>query len=125
MQTFQFTGRVEDIGKTQTFSSGFTKCRIVVDDSSGRFPNPVPFDAVKEAIDKLRDVRQGDKVRVAFNVRGREYNGKVYSDLNLLDIEVLEPAGAVPAQPTPTVAPPPPPPPEIDMSQSSFEEPPF
>lgn len=123
MQTYQFKGRVVEIGNTQTFSSGFTKRRVVVDDSTGPYPNPVPFDAVKDAIAKLDDVRAGDMVRVTFNVRGRAYNGRHYCDMNLLDIDVEEPAGGMPAQPAQTVAPPPPPPPEVDMSSYSEEIP--
>ena len=69
---------------------------FVLEYQDGNFPASVCFTAWGS--DKVKDLSQfqvGDAVKVAFNVRGREYNGKWYNDLRVWRIT---PAGqAAPA----------------------------
>ena len=69
---------------------------FVLEYQDGNFPSQVCFTAWGS--DKVKDLGQfqvGDAVKVAFNVRGREYNGKWYNDLRVWRIT---PAGqAAPA----------------------------
>ena len=69
---------------------------FVLEYQDGNFPVSVCFTAWGS--DKVKDLAQfqvGDAVKVAFNVRGREYNGKWYNDLRVWRIT---PAGqAAPA----------------------------
>ena len=54
--------------------------------------------------DKVQDLSKyqvGDKVKVSFNLKSREYNGRWYNDLQIWKIA---PAGAQPAAPAPVQA---------------------
>ena len=65
---------------------------FVLEYQDGTFPTSVCFTAWGS--DKVKDLGQfqvGDAVKVAFNVRGREYNGKWYNDLRVWRIT---PAGS-------------------------------
>ena len=74
---------------------------FVLEYQDGNFPTQVCFTAWGS--DKVKDLGQfqvGDAVKVAFNVRGREYNGKWYNDLRVWKITPAgqgAPAAAAPA----------------------------
>ena len=57
---------------------------FVLEYQDGNFPTSVCFTAWGS--DKVKDLNQfqvGDAVKVAFNIRGREYNGKWYNGLRV------------------------------------------
>lgn len=71
---------------------------FVLEYQDGSFPTSVCFTAWgQDKVQELGKYQVGDTVRVAFNVRGREYNGRWYNDLRIWRIS---PAGnAAPAAP--------------------------
>ena len=77
----QLTGTIKQIGELQTFDSGFKKREFVIT-TDDTYPQDVAFEVVKdkaETFDQYQGV--GDNVTVKFNVRGNEYNGKYYVNL--------------------------------------------
>lgn len=73
---------------------------FVLEYQDGNFPTSVCFTAWGS--DKVKDLgafQVGDAVKVAFNIRGREYNGKWYNDLRVWRISAATPQTAAPAQP--------------------------
>ena len=54
-----------------------------------------------EKVQDLAKYQVGDKVKVSFNLKSREYNGRWYNDLQIWKIA---PAGAQPAAPAPVQA---------------------
>jgi hypothetical protein len=60
---------------------------FVIEYMDGSFPTSACFSAWGE--DKVRELdrfKVGDSVKVSFNVRGREYNGRWYNDLRIWKI---------------------------------------
>lgn len=91
-------GRIKLINETQTWDSGFSKREFVVT-TQEQYPQDVKFEAVKDKTAALDAFAVGDNVDVSFNVRGNEYNGKYYVNLQAWKINK---AGAAPAAaPTP------------------------
>ena len=57
---------------------------FVVEYPDGSFPTSVCFSAWgQDKVQELAKFQVGDTVKVAFNVRGREYNGRWYNDLRI------------------------------------------
>ena len=54
-----------------------------------------------DKVQELSKYQVGDKVKVSFNLKSREYNGRWYNDLQIWKIA---PAGARPAAPAPVQA---------------------
>ncbi len=54
-----------------------------------------------DKVQELSKYQVGDKVKVSFNLKSREYNGRWYNDLQIWKIA---PAGAQPAAPAPVQA---------------------
>lgn len=80
----------------QSARGSWARQDFVVEYMDGNFPSSVCFSAWGE--DKVNDLARyqvGDKVRVSFNIKGREYNGRWYNDLRVWK---LSPAGEAPRQ---------------------------
>ena len=84
---YQATGRIIVLSQTQTFPSGFSKREFVIEESEGKYPQKIKFDAVKDDCTRLDAYGVGDVVTVSFNIRGNEYNGKYYVNLQAWKIE--------------------------------------
>ncbi|MDB4653075.1 DUF3127 domain-containing protein [Akkermansiaceae bacterium] len=80
--SFELTGTLKVLQDTQTFASGFSKREFVIEVPDGKYPQLIKFGALKDKISILDSVSIGDELSVTFDVRGREYNGNYYVDLN-------------------------------------------
>ena len=63
-------------------SAGTFKKRLVVVETDEQYKQKVGIDFVQDKTALLDTFKIGDKVKVAVNVRGQEYNGKYYVSLN-------------------------------------------
>ncbi len=52
---------------------------ITVED--GKFPQDILLEFVQDKVSLLEDVKVGDDVQVTFDIRGREYNGRYFNNL--------------------------------------------
>ena len=80
----------------------WTKQEFILEFPDGNFTAKACFTAWgQEKVQDLGKYQVGDKVKVSFNLKSREYNGRWYNDLQIWKIA---PAGAqptAPAQPAP------------------------
>ncbi|MCH6255489.1 DUF3127 domain-containing protein [Puniceicoccaceae bacterium K14] len=83
---YEMEGTVKVIEDTQTFSSGFAKREFVVT-SEDKFPQDIKFECTKEKIELVDKLKAGDKVKVSFNIRGNEYKGRYYVNLQAWRVE--------------------------------------
>ena len=81
-------GSIKLISDTQTFNSGFQKREFVVT-TKEQYPQDVKFELVKDRIDLIDSYKPGDAVKVHFNIRGNEYNGKYFVNLQAWRLESL------------------------------------
>ncbi|MDR1497637.1 MAG: DUF3127 domain-containing protein [Puniceicoccales bacterium] len=87
---FEITGTIKKIFDEQTFGSGFNKREFVLSVEAERFPQDIKFECVKDKTSLLAALNVGDKVKVFFDLRGREWKENYYVNLNAWKIE---PAG--------------------------------
>jgi len=80
--SYTITGRLIVIGQTETVgTSQFEKRQIVVE-TTGQYPQQIALELVKDKCSLADQFKVGDVVEVGFDLRGREYNGKYYTNLN-------------------------------------------
>ena len=129
---YEMTGTIKSIGDLQTFPSGFEKRELVLCDDDPRFPQDIAFGFTRERTKLLDSFAVGERAKVSFDIRGREYNGpsglRHFVDLNAWRIE--KEAAASPAQgmaaPAPApAAPAPAAPPAPAAADASFDDLPF
>ncbi len=90
MAAYEMTGAVKVVMDEVTFPSGFNKREFVVTTEDDRYPQDIKFECVKEKTAMLADVQVGQRVKVTFDLRGNEHNGRYYTNLAAWR---LEPAG--------------------------------
>lgn len=79
-ETLSITGTLLEIFPEQTFPSGFSKREFVVQ-TDDRYPQPIKFELFKERCSRLDEFQVGDPVRVNFDLRGNEYEGRYFVNL--------------------------------------------
>lgn len=79
-EQYNLRGKVKVLMDTQTFASGFSKREFVVT-TEDQYPQDVKFEAVKDKISMLDSVQPGQTITVSFNIRGNEYQGRYYVNL--------------------------------------------
>ena len=78
---------IRDSNDTQTFGSGFTKREFVITTGDSKYPQDIKFEVVKDKCSLLDQFSIGQAVNVSFDIRGNEYNGKYYVNLNCWKIQ--------------------------------------
>ena len=109
--SLELEGRIVRKLNVQNGSSArgpWSKQEFIFEYQEGNFPTQVCMNVWGE--DKVRDLarhKDGDKVKVSFNLSSREYNGRWYTDVRAWRIESAAPAASAPSQ-DPGPMPPPP-----------------
>ncbi|MEM0955153.1 MAG: DUF3127 domain-containing protein [Pseudomonadota bacterium] len=78
---YELTGKIKLIQEPQTFNSGFTKREMVVIVEDGKYPQEINLEFVQDKIALLDNLQPGQTVTVSFDIRGREYNGRYFNNL--------------------------------------------
>ena len=97
---YDLTGKIKLIQEPQTFNSGFTKREMVVTVEDGKYPQDISLEFVQDKISLLEGLQPGQEVTVTFDIRGREYNGRYFN--NLQGWKISAPGAAASAPPPAT-----------------------
>jgi len=84
--SLQLSGTIKVIFDTETFPSGFSKREFVIT-TAEQYPQDVKFEVVKDKCATLDKYAVGQQVTVSLNIRGKEYSGKYYVNLQAWRIE--------------------------------------
>ena len=96
---YDLTGKVKVIQPAQTFASGFTKREFVVTVEDGKYPQDICLECVQEKVSMLDSIQVGQEVTATFDIRGREYNGRYFNNLQAWRIQPA--AGSSAEEPPP------------------------
>ena len=92
----KLNGTVYAIESSVQVTEKLTKRNFVVT-TGDKYPETVAFELLNDKCDLADGFAVGQQVDVSFNVRGREYNGKFYTNLSAWKIESAGGAQAAPA----------------------------
>lgn len=90
----ELTGRIISISDVQTFGSGFQKKSFVIE-TEEQYPQKLEIDLTGDRLDIVDTYKPGERVTVGINLRGREYNGKYYTNISGWKVVRPEAANAV------------------------------
>jgi len=99
------TGKLHKKFDTQQKTDTF-KAREFVIETAGEYPQFVKFQIVQDRCALLDNFEEGQELRVHFDLRGREWQGKYFTNLNAWKIEADNGANNAPTPPTSQAAPP-------------------
>lgn len=78
---YKASGKIEKIFDTEQKSESFQTREFVIEVADGRYPQMVKFQLVQDKCDLVDDYAEGDVVTVDFDLRGREWNGRYFTNL--------------------------------------------
>ena len=84
---FEVEGKLHRLFPTEQKSQSFQAREFVLEIPDGNYPQLVKFQAVQDRCAMLDQYREGDRLKVSFDLRGREWNGKYLTNLNAWRIE--------------------------------------
>ena len=78
---YELSGKIKLLQEPRTFDSGFTKREMVVIVEDGKYPQEINLEFVQDKVALLDKLQPGQTVTVSFDIRGREYNGRYFNNL--------------------------------------------
>ena len=86
--TYKATGRLHKIFETEQKSASFSVRDFVIEVADDKFPQMVKFQLTQDKCALIDDYSEGVEICVDFDLRGREWNEKYFTNLNAWRIEL-------------------------------------
>lgn len=90
---YKAEGKIEKIFDTEQKSASFQAREFVIEVAEGQYPQMVKFQLVQDKCTLVDDYSEGDNIEVEFDLRGREWNGKYFTNLQAWRISRAEEGG--------------------------------
>ncbi len=79
---YKAEGRLHKIFDAEQKTASFQAREFVIEITEGQFPQMIKFQLVQDKCALLDDYSEGDQLVVDFDLRGREWNDKYFTNLN-------------------------------------------
>jgi single-strand DNA-binding protein len=86
--SYELIGKIYKVFDTVT-KSDFQSREFVVK-TDGEYPQYVKLQTVKDNCEKINPGHEGQSIKVWFDLRGREWSGKFFTNLNAWKFEIAE-----------------------------------
>lgn len=100
--SFEIVGKLHKKFETENKTDTFRAREFVIETEDGQYPQMVKFQCVQDRTNIVDDVNEGDQIKVHFDLRGREWQGKYFTNLNAWRVEKIDMGAA--ASPPPASA---------------------
>jgi len=106
--SFEIEGKLYKKFDTEQKSGSFQAREFVLLDDKGQYPNYIKFQLVQDRVEAIDNFEDGSMIKVYFDLRGREWQGKFFTNLQAWRVEavgagqpnkVKTPAGDFPSSP--------------------------
>ena len=85
--SFEITGKLVKIFAIESKTASFQAREFVIETSTDRYPQMVKFQLTQDKCSAVDNYAEGQDVKVYFDLRGREWNGKYFTNLNAWKVE--------------------------------------
>ncbi len=85
--SFEIVGKLYKKFNTENKTQTFRAREFVIEIADGNYPQMIKFQLVQDRCDILDAYQEGDEIKVFFDLRGREWNEKFFTNLNAWRIE--------------------------------------
>ena len=87
MATFEIEGKLLRKFEAESKSASFQAREFVIEIPDGNYPQYIKFQLTQERCAAIDPHKEGEQVKVHFDLRGREWQGKYFTNLNAWRIE--------------------------------------
>lgn len=85
---FEIEGTIEHISEKMLVSEKYDKKEFVIN-TGGKYPQKLLFQAFGKRASICDDLEIGQTVNIHFNIKGNEYNERVYINLDAWKVEII------------------------------------
>lgn len=85
--SFEITGRLHKKFDTESKTDTFQAREFVIELNESGYTNYVKFQLVQDRCSAIDPYEEGQTIKVHFDLRGREWNGKYFTNLNAWRVE--------------------------------------
>jgi hypothetical protein len=96
MPTFEIEGKLLRKYDTENKTQSFQAREFVLEIQDGNYPQYIKFQLTQDRCTLLDPCSEGEFIKVHFDLRGREWQGKYFTNLNAWRIEKASAATAPP-----------------------------
>ncbi|MBX2835556.1 MAG: DUF3127 domain-containing protein [Gammaproteobacteria bacterium] len=79
---YKATGKLHKIFDTEQKTASFQAREFVIETTEGQYPQMVKFQLTQDKCAIVDDYNEGEMIEVDFDLRGREWNDKYFTNLN-------------------------------------------
>ncbi|MBI5917631.1 MAG: DUF3127 domain-containing protein [Bacteroidetes bacterium] len=97
MQSFEIEGKLLRKYDTESKSQSFTAREFVLEIQDGNYPQYIKFQLTQDRCAAIDAHKEGEQIKVHFDLRGREWQGKYFTNLNAWRVEKASAAASAPA----------------------------
>jgi len=97
--SFEIEGEIVKIYETQKKSEKFQAREFVIK-TADNYPQFVKFQLTQDKCDLIDNHKEGEQIKVHFDLRGREWNDKYFTNLNAWRLEQNSPQAVAAPPPT-------------------------
>ncbi len=101
MATFEIEGKLLRKFDAESKSASFQAREFVIEVPDGNYPQYIKFQLTQDRCAAIDPHKEGEQIKVHFDLRGREWQGKYFTNLNAWRVEK---AGGSAAAPPPAAA---------------------
>ena len=84
--SFETEGTLHKVFDTEAKTASFQAREFVIK-HDGNYPQFIKFQLTQDRCDMINAFKEGDSIKVSFDLRGREWNDKYFTNLNAWKIE--------------------------------------
>jgi len=79
---YKAEGKIHKIFDTEQKTASFSAREFVIEIADGQFPQMIKFQLTQDKCALMDDYSEGDEIVVDFDLRGREWNERYFTNLN-------------------------------------------
>lgn len=97
--SFEVEGKLHKKFEVENKTSSFQAREFVIEVPDGNYPQFVKFQLVQDRCALIDGMNEGETIKVHFDLRGREWQGKYFTNLNAWKVEKATETTSAPAAP--------------------------
>ena len=87
--SFDITGKLVKKYETETKGESFRVRDFVISNQDGQYENFIKFQCTQDRTAIIDDYNEGDEIKVHFDLRGRQWQDKYFTNLNAWRVEAM------------------------------------
>lgn len=88
--SYELVGKLHKKYETENKTDSFKAREFVVEMDSGSYPQFIKLQLVQDRCALIDDYNEGEQMKVHFDLRGREWQGRYFTNLNAWRVEKVE-----------------------------------